>query len=101
MPNHGTPRDAFVEPSSGSTTTTGRSARALYPALLRQHREPRREEPIEARPVGIEIDRVLTVPQPRRPPHGVRPQHFGDGVGHVEERLEGVTMPGVDHFRGR
>ena len=22
-------------------------------------------------------------------------------VGHVEERLEGVTMPGVDHFRGR
>ena len=25
MPNHGTPRDALVEPSSGSTTTTGRS----------------------------------------------------------------------------
>ena len=62
---------------------------------------PAGEQSIEACPVGIEIDRVLTFPQPRRTPLGVRPQHSGDGVGHAEERVEGVTMPGVDHFRGR
>ena len=74
---------------------------SLRTALLRQHGEPRRKEPVEADPVGVEVDRVLAVPDPGRTPFCVRPQHFGDRVGHAEERLEGATMPGVDHVRGR
>ena len=70
--NHGRPRLAFVEPSSGSTTTIPRrcpSAPACWmPALLRQHVEPGGEQRLDAHRVDLDIDVVLAGPHARLGP---------------------------------
>ena len=112
--NHGSPSVAFVEPSSGSTTTVPRGASptagVLHPALLGEHVESGREERIDAERVDFEVDVVLTGAQTGVVPVLVRrdglPRPLADPAEKCQHRLRLVgaqqrLVLGGLHGRGR
>ncbi len=86
--NHGTPREAFVEPSTGSTITTGAAASPVTPLSSESTAIPAAREHLETGLVGSDIEGVLTMTMPRRPPVGRGGEHLGDSVGGSIEEVE-------------
>ena len=56
---HGMPREALVEPSTGSTTATNGRLGPMQAALLGEHPDPRLVQHLEDGPVGRQVDGVL------------------------------------------
>ena len=87
---HGMPREALVEPSTGSTTATSADAGPVHAALLGDHPDARLVEHLEDGPVGDQVDGVLPRPLASRaasPRPGPGPR--------ARRRRPGGTAPGA------
>ena len=99
--NHGMPRLALVEPSSGSTHHRDRPVGPVAPGFLRQHAHAGRLEHRERGRVGGEVAVVLAGPRAGQTPVVEAAERLGDRRRRLVEHVESVRLRSIADHDGR